>query len=59
MVNLQVLVNRRIVVEHLYLHAVEGGVDAHRRADADTVVDALAEEAEFETQSKSLYSRTV
>lgn len=45
-----ILVNRCVVVENLNLHPLERSVDAHRRADADTVVDALPNETELETQ---------
>ena len=49
----QVLVDRSVVVEHLNLHAVIGGVDAHGGADADAVVDALSEsKREFESQDE-------
>ena len=50
LVDAQVLVDRRVVVENLDFHAVIGGVHAHRRTDADAVVDAPAQEAEFEAQ---------
>ncbi|CCZ95761.1 unknown [Alistipes sp. CAG:53] len=48
----QVLVDRSVVVEHLNLHAVIGGVDAHGGAYADAVVDALSVEGEFESQDE-------
>ena len=48
----QPLVDGGVVVENLYLHAVIGGVDAHRGADADAVVDPFLHELEFETQDE-------
>ena len=48
----QSLVDGCVVVENLYLHAVIGGVDAHRRADADAVVDPFLHELEFEPQDE-------
>ena len=40
------------MVENLYLHPVERGIDAHRRTNTDAVVDALGEEPELEAQDE-------